>query len=283
MPSVTLGAYRRAEFQATHQGAVRVGPPPYAAPSEAGRSISGFTDGGNACMNASPRMKPADPWRLSPEHWRGLIEAIRQHATSTVTPDDSRVDELYAGLVAAYSQPHRHYHTIRHLAECLSVFDTVRQHAVHPHEVELALWFHDAIYSTRATDNEARSARAAGDAATLLNLPEDAVARIVDLVLATEHRTVPSTADAGLLVDVDLSILGADPRRFREYEADVRREYAHVPEATFKAKRSEILESLLARERIFVTDALRQLEEPARANLASSLQRLAGNVSQNKP
>lgn len=234
-------------------------------------------------MNASPPMKPADPWRLSSGHWRSLIEAIGQHATSTVTPAESCVDELYAGLVAAYSQPHRHYHTIRHLAECLRVFDTVRLHAVHPHEVELALWFHDVVYNPRASDNEARSARAAADAATLLNLPADAVARIVDLVLATEHRNVPSTADAGLLIDVDLSILGADPQRFREYEADVRREYAHVPEATFNAKRAEILKSLLARDRIFVTDALTPLEEPARANLAWSVRKLTRNVAQDKP
>ena len=52
---------------------------------------------------------------------------------------------LYDALLARYSEPRRRYHTLQHLAECFAAFD-----------VELALWFHDAIYNTRRSDNEQR-------------------------------------------------------------------------------------------------------------------------------
>ena len=62
--------------------------------------------------------------------------------------------EVHAGLVSRYAEPHRAYHTLQHLAECLTLFAEVRHLVPHPHEVELALWFHDAVYDVHASDNE---------------------------------------------------------------------------------------------------------------------------------
>ena len=87
-------------------------------------------------------MTPLDRWQTV---WRELGAA--------------KVDELlFHQLVACYSEPHRKYHTTRHLEECLSHLDRVRSEAERPGEVELALWFHDAIYDTLRKDNETRSA-----------------------------------------------------------------------------------------------------------------------------
>lgn len=54
--------------------------------------------------------------------------------------------ETFDLLVDAYSQKHRHYHTGAHIDHCLREFDVAAGLAIEPAEVELALWFHDAIY-----------------------------------------------------------------------------------------------------------------------------------------
>jgi len=65
-----------------------------------------------------------------------------------------------------------------------------------------------------------------------------------------------------------LSILGQPDARFREYEAQIRREYEWVAGASFVARRAEILERFLARERIYTTDPFfSKYERQARTNL----------------
>ena len=129
----------------------------------------------------------------------------------------------------------------------------------------LALWFHDAIYDTHRSDNEALSAALAHDTALGLGVAADAAQRIADLILFTRHAVEPEGPDAEALVDVDLSILGAASARFDEYERQVRREYAWVAEETFRKRRAEVLEQFLGRRHIYSTALFRERYEPARA------------------
>jgi predicted metal-dependent HD superfamily phosphohydrolase len=187
------------------------------------------------------------------------------------------VDRVHADLVARYAEPHRHYHTMRHIDECLRQVDLLRSYAVHAVEVDVALWFHDAIYDTRRSDSEARSAKLATRAARSLGVQAASAETIAALIVATAHGEPPHAVDADVVVDVDLSILGAPARRFDEYERDVRREYAWVPEARFRAARSTLLTRLLARPRLFATPLFHaRYERRARANLARSLAALPG-------
>jgi predicted metal-dependent HD superfamily phosphohydrolase len=182
---------------------------------------------------------------------------------------------LRDALLAAWSEPQRHYHTLRHLLDSLELVEPVLASAQHPAELELALWFHDAVYALRAGDNEARSADWAAEALRGAGVDPAAVVRVVALVLATRHDALPASDDERLLVDVDLAILGADPERFDEYEAEVRQEYAWVPRPLFRRKRREILQGFLARDAIYSTATFRsRFEAPARANLARSISRL---------
>lgn len=190
-------------------------------------------------------------------------------------PHSDRLPQLHASLLGRYREPQRHYHTVQHLDECFERWPEIRAHAIHPAEVELALWFHDAIYDTHRSDNEALSAALARDAALGLGVSQDCAQRISDLILCTRHAVEPEGADAEALIDVDLSILGAAPARFDEYERQVRREYAWVPEETFRQRRAEILGQFLARRHIYSTGLYRERYEPrARANLSRSLQTL---------
>jgi predicted metal-dependent HD superfamily phosphohydrolase len=182
------------------------------------------------------------------------------------------LENLCAQLAARYREPQRHYHTMQHLEECFARWPELRSHARHPAEVELALWFHDAIYDTHRSDNEALSAALARESALALGVAKDSAQRIAELILFTRHAIEPEGSDAEALVDVDLSILGAAPARFDEYEGQVRREYAWVPEETFRKRRGEILEQFLARKHIYSTALFRERYEPqARSNLQRSL------------
>jgi predicted metal-dependent HD superfamily phosphohydrolase len=177
----------------------------------------------------------------------------------------------YEILMRAYAEPQRHYHNQRHIADCLAEFDSVRSLAKQPEAVELALWFHDAVYDPKAADNEEQSAALAKcclEAAGLRELAE-VVAR---LIMTTKTHDLMPTTDAALLVDVDLSILGQSEARFAEYEAQIRAEYAWVAAEVFATKRTEILRRFLARPRIYITEAFFDRHEAqARRNLAPSI------------
>lgn len=175
-------------------------------------------------------------------------------------------------LLAAYDEPSRYYHTRQHLQECLTLFERHRGLANAPHEVEIALWFHDAIYAVKAHDNEALSADWAVTCLRQAGVNAAVAARVHGLIMATCHTASPQGRDAGLLVDIDLSILAAPPARFDEYEAQIRREYAWLPAAVFEQKRGAILTAFLARDKIYSTAELRTIYEArARDNLATAL------------
>lgn len=175
---------------------------------------------------------------------------------------------VYEQLLAYYSEQHRHYHTLQHLDECLAMFESVRELAEHPDEIELALWFHDAIYDTHRPDNEERSADWARTALIDAGVAIDSADRVHALIMATRHTANPILPDEQLLVDIDLSILGAEQARFDEYEEQIRKEYAFVPRWLFCRKRREILQGFLDRPSIYSTAHFRHaLEERARANL----------------
>jgi predicted metal-dependent HD superfamily phosphohydrolase len=176
-------------------------------------------------------------------------------------------------LVAAYSEQHRHYHTLQHLRECLAHFDAAASLARRPAEVELALWFHDAVYDPRREDNEARSAQWARDSVLAAGCEEAVADRLHALVLATQaHRDEAGDLDTQLLLDIDLSILGAAGARFAEYERQIRAEYAHIDEASFRAGRARVLQGFVARPSIYLTAPYREaLEARARANIGQAL------------
>lgn len=182
---------------------------------------------------------------------------------------------LMGRLVAAYNEPHRKYHTEQHLRECLALFETHASLALAPAEVEISLWFHDAVYNVRASDNEAKSAEWAAHELYRAGVAEERIARIKDHILATRHSALPKGEDQKLLVDIDLSILGASRARFDEYERQVREEYGWVPGFIFRKKRREVLREFLSRGPIYFTPALREaLEIQARFNLVYSLELL---------
>lgn len=203
-------------------------------------------------------------------HWQRAWQDLGLEAQDDVHPP--LVSTLFRELIAAWSEPWRHYHTCQHLLECLDAFDRERAHAQRPGEVALALFFHDAVYDLQGHDNEARSADWSTRALRQAGVPGDAVARVHALIMATCHNAVPTEPDAQLLVDIDLAILGAPPERFAEYEVQIRREYAHVPPHVFEPRRKRILGSFLERQPLYQTPGMQARCEPqARINLSKAI------------
>lgn len=219
-----------------------------------------------------------------PARWTHFLGAIGARGDA---------EGVYADLDRRYRGPGRFYHTWEHVADCLAELDGEPGLCDRPPAVELALWFHDAVYDPRASDNEARSAALLREAAERLGIGDDLSDEAAVLVLATAHGAGPGKAhgagpgnapdaqsvsdrDTAVMRDVDLAILGAPPVRFEAYEAAVRREYGFLADPEWRAGRSRVLRGFLDRPRLYLTDAFRdRLEGRARRNLAASLGRLA--------
>jgi len=176
--------------------------------------------------------------------------------------------DALAALVEAYTGPDRHYHNLGHVLDCLDKLDCLEGPSLHRAEVELALWFHDVIYDARASDNEFRSAELARSVMQSQNVPELGAERVVRLILATAHSAEPETEEEQLICDIDLSILGETPERFRLYDEQIRLEYAWVVDAVYRQKRSQVVESFLRRPHIYRTEFFfGRFEVSARINL----------------
>jgi predicted metal-dependent HD superfamily phosphohydrolase len=181
----------------------------------------------------------------------------------------------YRRVIRGWSSFGRHYHTSRHLEACLKEFDRVRDLAVNRSEVELALWFHDAVYRTWASNNEARSAMLAAEMMGRGGTESGAIERVQAAIMATRHQGREPNGDAALVVDIDLSILGQPEETYQEFERNVRREYWWVPRRRYVNGRCSILESFLKRTSIYrYPEFQRRYEVSARDNIVAAIARL---------
>ncbi|MBB6348655.1 HD domain-containing protein [Nonomuraea muscovyensis] len=179
---------------------------------------------------------------------------------------------LGAELVARWSEPHRRYHTLDHLAAVLAAIDRLEAEAADPVAVRLAAWFHDAVYDGRPGWDEERSAWLALARLPRCGVPAARVAAVARLVrlTAAHDRLAPGDADGAVLCDADLSVLGGDG--YGDYAARVREEYAHVPGDLFRQGRAGVLRRLLATPRLYRTPRAYELwETRARANMSAEL------------
>jgi predicted metal-dependent HD superfamily phosphohydrolase len=170
--------------------------------------------------------------------------------------------------MAAYDEPHRRYHTREHIEACLSWLDRCWDDAARPHEIEMALFYHDPVYEPLASDNESRSAAEARRVLAGAQVPDSVIGRIEELILATYSHDAKA-GDAGLLTDIDLSILGSSPNTFAGFERAIREEFAAVDDYAYALGRGAVLARLAERDPQFVTASIeRELGANARQNLA---------------
>ena len=182
---------------------------------------------------------------------------------------------VFDELRTAYEQPHRHYHGLEHLGDCLEQLDAAPAEGSDRDVVETALWFHDVVYDPHAADNEDRSAEWAERALLEAGVAGSSAREVGRLVRLTDHARPAEDPAAALVCDVDLSILGRPPAAFAEYERRIRAEYEWVPEPVYRGQRAAVLTRILGRASIYVSEHFRVLyETAARRNLKRSLDTL---------
>ena len=186
---------------------------------------------------------------------------------------------ILADLRARLAEPHRVYHGQAHIDALLEAFRARRGTVRDPDAVELAIWFHDAVYRPGAPDNERRSAallRALLDGA----VPAPALAAAERMILATERHAVPDglpaalAADVAVFLDMDMAILGAAPAAYDGYAAGVAREFVpFVGAAAYGRGRAASLRGTLesGRAPVGIDRARGGREGPARSNMRREL------------
>jgi predicted metal-dependent HD superfamily phosphohydrolase len=176
----------------------------------------------------------------------------------------------WAALVAAWSEPHRRYHDLAHLAAVLGLVGELGG-AADPDAVRLAAWYHDAVYDPERSDNEEISAQRAR--AGLRGLVDDERAAEVERLvrLTAGHDPAPEDSNGAVLCDADLAVLAAPAESYAAYASAVRAEYGHLSDEEFTTGRIAVLEHLLALPALYRTPAARAWTEPARANMGAEL------------
>ena len=180
--------------------------------------------------------------------------------------------EVFQDLCRRYSELGRAYHNLDHIAAMLGTVSEFGGLAQDDVVVRLAVWFHDAVYDSRRSDNEEQSAALA--ASSLAGAAPRLLPTVEHLILATKtHQAGPDDSDYRMLLDADLGVLGSSAGDYDRYAHAIREEYAWVPEADYRAGRRRVLESFLGRERLSHTAPLfEQYEQAARANLRREIE-----------
>ena len=180
----------------------------------------------------------------------------------------------FAVLVDYYSEPHRRYHTARHVRDCLETYDSAVPVLGNNDAVEMALWFHDAVCVVGQTDNELCSA------ALFRSLSEgyllsDFTDQVVRLIMATRHNQAPTAADEQFARDVDLGGLAKPWEAFINDTQLLRQENSATDDKSFRTNVRSFFERLLARPSIYATSYFEVKSEAiARGNIERLLAEL---------
>lgn len=194
-------------------------------------------------------------------HWRGCISRI-----ATV---HAGIETTLADVERRYGEASRHYHTLDHIWHMLQFLQVSVPPVVDRSALDPAVFLHDVIYDSRAKDNEERSAEYAHEVLAELGVSRpirDEVARLI--LLTRTHETTEDDQIGQYLLDADLAILGMDEARYDAYAVAIRREYDWVSDADYRIGRRKVLESFLARPRIYYNRQVREeFDGRARANI----------------
>lgn len=217
---------------------------------------------------AQPAPVPAVPAAYGAERFEALWRRC------VASPPSPRAPAVYADLHGLYTAPYRRFHNLDHIRDCLHLLDEVAPLLQDRDAVEVALWFHDAIYEIGTTTNERRSAEMF--LAHSFGASFGFRHRVCSLIMATRHAYTVHGNDRSFMVDIDLAGFGAPWDVFMASGARLREESAAISDAQYHAGQVFFLSRLRQRAHFFATEYFRdRYETVARENLHRLLDELA--------
>lgn len=181
-------------------------------------------------------------------------------------------DQLWDEIVYRYSEQHRYYHNLNHIAHLYSLLDKYIGKITSPAVMGFAILYHDVVYDTYSDDNEEQSATFAEAHLRQLNVNASLIDSVKTFIKATKDHTIPEgtslQTDLSLFLDSDMAVLGTDEEMYKLYSGKIRQEYSKYPDNVYREGRKLALQNIIAAESIFFTDVFKdEMEQKARENI----------------
>ena len=264
----------------------------------------------NSCFDASNN---SELYADLKKYWDEAIFVIK---------DKNLCDQWFDRIFHQHNETGRFYHTAVHLQEILKYWSIVAsnksQHTSSSIQkedrerrskaIQLATFFHDAIYDPKSSENEKDSAKLFQEFCSQVlgldsssstttsndtNLSSSIAQLTTTLILATERHQVLAEASMDaydvdtqkLFLDLDMAVLGKENEAYLAYAGLIRKEYAFVDRNVYCQKRAEILTGFLQnKKRIFLSDLLHHvMEDRARKNLQKEIDLLRSGIIPGEP
>ena len=190
-------------------------------------------------------------------------EVWRRCVTSPPAPDPAAV---YADLRERLSAAGREFHNLGHIDDCLRHFDEIAPRLIDRDAVEIALWFHDAVYEPGNPDNERRSAQLFLEQSK--GAPPQFRRRVCALILTTQRGRTPRNDDCKFIDDIDLAGFGSPWKDFMRNGRKLRQEFSTQNDIDYYQGQAKFLSALRRRPTFFRTKYFAErYGAQARANL----------------
>lgn len=186
--------------------------------------------------------------------------------------DTALLHQLWNEIVAHYTQPNRHYHTLRHLENLWLQLLPIQNDIENWDAIVFSLFYHDLVYRTTQRDNEQQSSILASQRMVQLGVPHHIITKTQSQIIATQQHQLSTDTDTNYFTDADLSILGQNWNVYSEYLQNVRKEYYLYPDFVYSIGRKKVLRLFLDLPKIYKTPHFFELyETQARHNLQQEL------------
>jgi predicted metal-dependent HD superfamily phosphohydrolase len=204
-----------------------------------------------------------------------VLQQLFIETATKYTTDNKLVEGLWAEIENHYSGKKRYYHNLSHLQNLLTQLTIAKSNIQDWDAIVFSLFYHDIVYNTLKQDNEEKSAELAGKRLAEMHVPEEKITKCKQQILATKGHAISAETDTNLFTDADLSILGQPSDIYKEYCAQIRKEYSAYPDILYNPGRKKVLAHFLKMDRIFKTEVFFDaFEAQARKNICEEMRGL---------